>query len=85
MGGNMEKKKVRVTNFFIGNPYMKFQNISIHGYKFMLYTIKQQMAKIAKGHNSNKISLNWLKIEPDNFLLSPNQFTKYQGSSSNAF
>ena len=40
---------------------------------------------IAKGHNSNKLSLNWLKILPGDLLLSPNQYTKYQDSSSNTF
>ena len=33
--------KILVTYFFMRNPYMKFQNISIHGSKLMLYTIKQ--------------------------------------------
>ena len=41
---------------------MEFQNISIHGSKHMLCTGKQQMAKIVKGHNSNNILLNSLKI-----------------------
>ena len=33
--------------------------------------------EIAKGHNSN-ISFNWFKIESDDLLLTPNQYTKYQ-------
>ena len=37
--------------------------------------------KIAKGHNSNKILLNWLKIQLGDLLLSSNQYTKYQDSS----
>ena len=41
--------------------------------------------KIAKGHYSNIISLNSLKIKSSDLLLSPNQYTKYQGSSSNTF
>ena len=46
---------------------MKFQNISIHGFKLILCTIKQQhlvikWPKIVKGHNSNNISFNWLEI-----------------------
>ena len=57
------RKKIQVNYIFMRNPYMKFQNISIHGSKLMLCTKMQQTAKkIAKGHNSNKISLNWLKI-----------------------
>ena len=39
------RKKIQFTYFFIRNPYLKFQNISIHGSKLMLCTIKQQMAK----------------------------------------
>ena len=52
---------------------MKFQNISIHDSKLMLCTIKQhQIAKkIAKGHNSKKISFNWLKTKSGDLLLSP--------------
>ena len=62
MGDNSDKKKISVTYFFMRNSYMKFQNNSIHGYKPMLCTIKHQMAKNAKGLNSNKILLNWLKM-----------------------
>ena len=33
MGGNSDKKKkIRVSHIFKRNPYMKFQNISIHGF-----------------------------------------------------
>ena len=42
-------QKKRVTYFYMGNPYMKFQNISIHSSKLMLCTWKQQMAKNCKG------------------------------------
>ena len=41
---------------------MKFQNISIHGSKRMLDNESNKWPNIAKGHNSNKISLNWLEI-----------------------
>ena len=36
------KKTKKHGYFFMKNPYMKFQNISIHDSKFMLRTIKQQ-------------------------------------------
>ena len=65
MGDNLDKKKIRVTYFFMRNPYMNFQNISIYGFKVIFYTQKSnniKWPKIAKGHNSNKISLNWFKI-----------------------
>ena len=42
MGGNSNKKKNRGHLFFMKNPCMKFQNISVHGSKLMLCTIKQQ-------------------------------------------
>ena len=41
--------KIWVTYNFMRNPYMKFQNISIHGSKLMPCTIKQQMTKNRKG------------------------------------
>ena len=42
MGDNLDKKKkIQVTYFFMRNPYMKFQNISIHGSKVMLCTRKR--------------------------------------------
>ena len=40
MGDNLDKKKW-VTYFFMRNPYMKFQNISIPGSKVMLCTRKR--------------------------------------------
>ena len=40
MGDNSDKEKIQVTYFFMRNPYMKFQNISIHGSKVMLCTRK---------------------------------------------
>ena len=40
MGDSLDKKKILVTYFFMRNPYMKFQNISIHGSKVMLCTRK---------------------------------------------
>ena len=51
MGVNSDKEKIWVTYFFMRNPYMEFQNISIHGSKLMLCTMKQQhlMAKNCKG------------------------------------
>ena len=42
IGDDWDKKKIRITYFFMRNPNMKFQNISIHGSKLMLYTIKQR-------------------------------------------
>ena len=42
IGDDWDKKKIRITYFFMRNQNMKFQNISIHGSKLMLYTIKQQ-------------------------------------------
>ena len=42
LGDNLEKKEISVTYFFMRNPYMKFQNISIHGSKLMLCTYKLQ-------------------------------------------
>ena len=41
IGDDWDKKKIRITYFFMRNQNMKFQNISIHGSKLMLYTIKQ--------------------------------------------
>ena len=43
MGDNSDKKKKKYTSpfFFKGNPYMKFQNISIPGSKVMLRTRKR--------------------------------------------
>ena len=42
MGDNSDKKKkLQITYFFMRNPYMKFQNISIHGSKVMLGTRKR--------------------------------------------
>ena len=41
IGDTWDKKKIWVTYFFMRNQNMKFQNISIHGSKLMLYTIKQ--------------------------------------------
>ena len=38
MGDNLDKKKKWVTYIFMRNLYMKFQTISIHGSKHMLYT-----------------------------------------------
>ena len=73
------RKKIR-------NPYMKFQNISIHGSKLMLCTWMQQIAKkLQRAITPNKISLNWLNIYSGTLLLSSNQYTKYQDSSSNTF
>ena len=42
IGDDWDKKKIRITYFFMRNQNMKFQNISIHGSKLMLYTIKQR-------------------------------------------
>ena len=42
IGDDWDKKKIRITYFFMRNQNMKFQNISIHGSKQMLYTIKQR-------------------------------------------
>ena len=36
MGDNSDKIKIWVDYFLMRNPYMKFQNISIHGSKLML-------------------------------------------------
>ena len=36
MEDNPDKKKIWVTYFFMRNPYMKFQNIIVHGSKVML-------------------------------------------------
>ena len=58
MGENLDKKTIRVIYFFIRNPYMKFQNISIHGSNNM--HMKATNSKHCK--ESYKISLNWLKI-----------------------
>ena len=41
MGDNSDKKKIWVTYIFMRNPYMEFQNISIHGSKVMLCTRKR--------------------------------------------
>ena len=40
MGDNSDKK-IRVTYFFMRNPYMKFQNISLPGSKVMLCNRKR--------------------------------------------
>ena len=41
IGDDWDKKKIWITYFFMRNQNMKFQNISMHGSKLMLYTIKQ--------------------------------------------
>ena len=45
MGDNSDKKKIWVTYFFMRNPYMKFQNISIHGLKVILCIRKRDELK----------------------------------------
>ena len=44
--------------------YMKFQNISIHGSTWSHAQLSNSIKwpEIAKGHDSNNISFNWLKI-----------------------
>ena len=42
IGDDWDKKKIWITYFFMRKQNMKFQNISIHGSKLMLYTIKQR-------------------------------------------
>ena len=54
----MDKKKIWVTNFFMRNPYMKFQNISIHGSKLMLCKIKQLQKAITPTKFENLIRLS---------------------------
>ena len=49
MRDNSDKKKIRVTYFFMRNPYIKFQKNSNHGSKLILCTLKQEMAKNCKG------------------------------------
>ena len=38
----LSRKKIHVSYFFMRNPYMKFQNSSIHGFKVMLFIKKRE-------------------------------------------
>ena len=62
----VEKKNKTGHLFFMRNPYMKFQNISIHGSKLMLCTLKQQMAKTCKG----QLQQNFIKFVENNQVIS---------------
>ena len=87
MGDNSEKKQKKH-----GSPIFSW-GIHIWNLKTLTYVVlnlcyvyeSNKWPKIAKSHNSYKISLNWLKTESGDCLLSPNQYTKYQDSSSNTF
>ena len=58
------RKKIRVTYFFMRNPYMKFQSISILGYKVMLCTRKrhQRTNEHANGQARSNMSPNFFKV-----------------------
>ena len=67
----LDKKKIQVSYFFMGNPYIKFQNPSIfqtwHAQKkrdeqFLRYFAdKIKKPKITKGHNSRSMFQNLFK------------------------
>ena len=57
-----DKKKIQVTYIFMRNPYMKIKSLAYMILNLCYAHESNKWPKIAKGHNSNKISLNWLKI-----------------------
>ena len=62
---------------------MKYQNLSIHRLKVSNFTEKSKNQ--SKLHYSVKILHKALKSLSSDLLLSPNQYTKYEGSSLNSF
>ena len=62
-GHNPDKKKKCVHYFFMRNPYVKFQNPSMHSSKVMLCikVCNVKMPKMTKGHNSRSTFQNFIQ------------------------
>ena len=60
-GHNPAKKKIRVSYFFMRNPYKKFQNSSMHGSKIMLCIKKRDERTDGKtdGWTNNSEAICW--------------------------
>ena len=87
MGDNSDKKKYRLPIFSWGIHIWNFKTLAymvLKNYAMHMKATRSNTQKLQRAI-TNKISLNWLKIQSGNLLLSPNQYTKYQGSSSNTF
>ena len=62
MGDNSDKKKKHGSLiFFMRNPYMKFQNISIYGSKVMLCTRKHE-ERTKNGQARSNMPPNFFKV-----------------------
>ena len=75
-----KKKKIRGTYFLWGIHVWNFKTLAYMVLNLCYAHESNKWPKFAKDHNSNKISLTWLK----NYQVT-NQYTKYQASSSNTF
>ena len=55
--------KILVSYFFMRNPYMKFQNSSMHSSTYAMHqkVCNTKMPKVIKGHNSRIIFQNLFK------------------------
>ena len=62
MGDNSDKKTYESPIFSRGIQYMIVQKLAYMVLNLCYAHESNMWPKIAKGHNSNKISLNWLKI-----------------------
>ena len=70
------------------NPYIKFQNPSMHSSRLMLCIKKcaiVKMPKVIEGHNSWSNFQNLFKSSSGHLLINTNLFTRFQGSSFNSF
>ena len=68
MGDNSDKKKKRVTYFFMKYPFMKFQNISIHTSNAMLcYAQESNNIKWPKNCKGTQLQQNFIKLV-ENFI-----------------
>ena len=84
-GHNLDMKKYGST-FFHEESLYEIQNPSIHRLTVSNFTEKwKKKLKISKFRNFVKIWGKVLKRLSDDLLLSPKQYTKYEGHSSNAF
>ena len=59
MGDNSDKKKIRVIYFFMRNPYMKFQNTSMHCSKVMRNKI--ELPEILKRAITSKFFIKFVE------------------------
>ena len=64
-------KKIYVSYFFMKNPFMKFQNPSMHGSEVMLCIKKRNRRRHActKQYAPPTSSVGAIKIEPRSFLV----------------